>query len=663
MRVGFIVADDAYGIMAQEEAASLGVDLFWRRADTLDYKTYLQDLVQNDKVEAVIVRNPLGYYIQKDSPVPVVLLDISRIDILSSVNKIREPLKIAFLYVPEDKEKYNYDQQDFEKLSPHTFRFFSTQENLRSPKEVLDEEYLQDVGVDVDEFLACDAVVSWSLPLLRYMQTHGGTGICIGVDRFEMRNAIRQAVERIQVRKKMERRSELTHAIINHSPTGYLVVEMDKVVMVSGRICRLCGMTEEEILLQTTHTLGEINDFFKLLFQVQCNEIINYKESAISIHVRDVRLLSEDKNTVQLYTALDVAHIQKTEYGIRKALSSKGTEAKWTFPAIIGESEAMRRTLAMARRYAYTESNVLILGESGTGKEIMAQSIHNASPFARGPFIALNCAAMPETLIESELFGYEEGAFTGARKGGKAGLFELSQNGTLFLDEIGEMPVHLQAKLLRCLQERSVCRVGGSREIPVHNRIICATNRDLKQEVKEKRFREDLLYRIDVLQIRIPPLRERKEDIALFVQTYYKDKLPESEDKTSFMDWMTDCFQRYDWPGNVRELDNMMERILVMSKSGLDPDYMKRYLLDTLKSDEKVPKDALGDAASAQQSPGNEGISIHPGTMREMEAQLLRTFYERCGGNMQELSRQLGMGYTTVWRKLKQFQKGEESVS
>lgn len=238
----------------------------------------------------------------------------------------------------------------------------------------------------------------------------------------------------------------------------------------------------------------------------------------------------------------------------------------WKEYKLIGESPAIKQILDTIEKVSNNNSTVLISGENGVGKEIVARLIHYKSPRRNEQFVAINCAAIPETLLESELFGYEKGAFTGAISS-KKGKIETADRGTLFLDEIGDLPLHLQPKLLRVLQERVVQRLGGSKNISVDIRLICSTNRDLKQMVKEGRFREDLFYRINVIPIHIPPLRERKEDIVA-ISHYYLLEFSKNYGKkiSSFEDKVIDLFLRYHWPGNVRELKNIVERLVIMSQ-------------------------------------------------------------------------------------------------
>ena len=220
----------------------------------------------------------------------------------------------------------------------------------------------------------------------------------------------------------------------------------------------------------------------------------------------------------------------------------------------------MKETIEVARMAARSSSNVLIEGESGTGKELFAQAIHNASKRSAGPFVAVNCGAIPRELIASELFGYSEGAFTGAKKGGNPGKFELADGGTLFLDEIGDMPLEQQVALLRVIQEKSVSRIGSNQVIPVDVRIICATNKNLLELMQTGRFRQDLYYRLNVINLRILPLRERKEDIPVLFQ-HFLQQMNQEGNQLSQQD-VIEHLLSYDWPGNVRELQNVVERFV-----------------------------------------------------------------------------------------------------
>jgi transcriptional regulator with PAS, ATPase and Fis domain len=237
-----------------------------------------------------------------------------------------------------------------------------------------------------------------------------------------------------------------------------------------------------------------------------------------------------------------------------------GSSARYSFGDIVGRSAAVRRVVALAQAAARSDTSVLITGESGTGKEVLAQALHNAGPRAAGPFVAVNCAAIPRELLESELFGYEAGAFTGARKGGRPGKFELAEGGTILLDEIGDMPLEMQAKLLRVLQERTTMRLGGTREVPISCRVVATTNRDLATEARRGLFRQDLFFRLRVIHLELPALRDRKEDIEFLTEHFLEVYAARAGKRlTRVAPEVMAAMLRYPWPGNVRELEHVLE--------------------------------------------------------------------------------------------------------
>jgi transcriptional regulator with PAS, ATPase and Fis domain len=290
-----------------------------------------------------------------------------------------------------------------------------------------------------------------------------------------------------------------------------------------------------------------------------------------SLHVARKSVdLPTDKKTEMLIIK-DLTNIRDIDEQYRKQKKYSGYAARYTFADIVHRSAVMQALIKRAKALAETDSTVLMVGESGTGKELFAQSIHNASARRGGPFVALNCAALSETLLESELFGYEEGAFTGARKGGKRGLLEMAHTGTVFLDEVGDAPPSIQKKLLRVLQEKEIMRVAGDRVVPIDVRVIAATNRNLAELVAAKQFREDLFYRLNVFPLQIPSLRERKEDIGVlldfFLQKYaklHRRSVPQMDDPIG------DLLGSYGWPGNIRQLENIAEFIVSVSPLSSD---------------------------------------------------------------------------------------------
>jgi len=322
-------------------------------------------------------------------------------------------------------------------------------------------------------------------------------------------------------------------------------------------------------------------DSLKKEKQREINKIIKINETLISVNKIPITVNGGFEGAV--YMIQNIKDIQKSEEKIRLQLYKKGHIAKYDFADIIGNSLSIKRAKDIARNYANSTSSILIIGETGTGKELFAQSIHNNSPRKNGPFVAINCASLPKDLLSSELFGYEEGAFTGAVKGGKAGIFEIAHGGTIFLDEIGEIPKETQMQLLRILQEKEVRRLSSDKVIPVDVRVICATNRDLAKEVKENRFRMDLFYRINVLKLTIPPLREREEDIPLiadhFLQQFRKENYRNIKE---YMETVYPKIMGYAWPGNVRELLGIAERIAILLENNFSMEIDTSMILENI---------------------------------------------------------------------------------
>lgn len=340
-----------------------------------------------------------------------------------------------------------------------------------------------------------------------------------------------------------------------------------------------------------------------------------------------------------------ILHTDSTHLGWR--LNLEDTDQENLCPAtprlcefnhIVGRNAKFMRLIKLARSIARSPSNVLVTGESGTGKELFAQAVHCASSYSKGPFVAINCAAIPSELIETELFGYAEGAFTGAKKQGYQGKFVQADGGTLFLDEIGDMPLELQSKLLRVLQERVVVPVGGTKAIPVDIRIISATNQNLEGMIREKRFRADLFYRLNVISLKIPPLRERKDDIPLLVEHFLNIHAKRlGKENCSITEEALEVLQGYNWPGNVRELENVVEMTVNIADQVIDVE----HLPDRITNCKSSPEVEDG---------GGEVLPLDEIEKREILKALKA--YE---GNISQAAEALNIGRTTLYRKIKKY--------
>lgn len=333
-------------------------------------------------------------------------------------------------------------------------------------------------------------------------------------------------------------------------------------------------------------------------------------------------------------TLEDVTKIREYENIIRVKMAEKGHTARFSFRDMIGDSPLFTKLVKLAQKYARVDSTILIEGESGTGKEVFAQAIHSASDRCKGPFVAVNCGAIPDSILESEMFGYRAGAFTGARRQGKDGLFTQAHTGTLFLDEISETSQNFQTTLLRVIQEMEVRPLGSDRVVPIDIRIIAATNRRLKQEVNIGNFRSDLYYRLNVLYLSIPPLRSRKEDIPHFVRHFIGHNSAKLGKGISISQEAMTALADYPWPGNIRELQNAIERLCVTCDLKIDA----ALVLDTL------------DEYACDNLTGSDRIDC-------MRRNHVLEVLKQCGDNKKAAAEKLGISRTTLWRELKGYNK------
>lgn len=329
--------------------------------------------------------------------------------------------------------------------------------------------------------------------------------------------------------------------------------------------------------------------------------------------------------------------------------------SKYSFDDLIGNSHSFQAAKTLGKKVAGSDSSVLLTGESGTGKELFAHAIHQSSVRSNYPFVAINCASIPEVLFESELFGYEDGAFTGAKKGGKEGLFKVANRGTVFLDEIGDMPLSMQSKLLRALQEKEVQPVGGPKTLPIDLRIIAATNRDLMKMVEEGTFRQDLFYRLNVINIEIPALRKRKEDIeAISNNLLQKLERKFYRKGTSFSPEVVEKLKEHQWPGNVRELENVLERAInVLDGTTIQLEHLPLYIRDQeLKSNElKESPDNETPPKNLSQTP----VQPLKETIAQAEKKAIAHALEVVGGDKLAAAKLLGIGKTSFYNKCKVY--------
>ncbi|EJM9603364.1 TPA: sigma 54-interacting transcriptional regulator [Escherichia albertii] len=461
-----------------------------------------------------------------------------------------------------------------------------------------------------------------------------------------VRQLLQEAANIAGVRRKLSARSARLNTVLNNIAQGIIVTdERDGISMINPAAERLLNV-------DATGTLGKpISEVIPLsrvpqVRQSGQREQGELLETAGRTLVADrVPILDDGYCLGVVCTFADSGRIQRAEQRLRHQLRNKGFTARYSFDDVLTCSPAMLAVKSLAKTYAAANATVLIQGETGTGKELFAQGIHLASRRADGPFVAINCAAIPEALLESELFGYEEGAFTGARRSGKAGMFELAHQGTLFLDEVGELPLLLQARLLRVLQEREVVRLGGTQVIPVDVRILCATHRDLDQCVSVGTFRQDLLYRLNVLSLFIPPLRERRSDILHLARHFLGQQQIEKHRVNHVLEAVGAQLERYNWPGNLRELQNITERMALFVTFEPQTDWRQRLSMVWSpaaqgKDNAVLPLTLQGEFASLKEM------------VRDLEQQIIHYYLQRNNDDQTRVAQLLGISRMSLWRRM-----------
>jgi len=444
-------------------------------------------------------------------------------------------------------------------------------------------------------------------------------------------HAIEKILEGEDYNRKLLDAKKYTETILNSIPTAILTVDLKgQIHAFNPTVNEMLGFNDKELLELDFHEiLPNFDELVNTIIRKQSlldEEMpLNSKLNKVQFNVSVYPILNAlDKVSQMIVVIKDIRKVRKLANKIM------GRRAIYTFDKIIGENEIFLNAVDFAKKVANSKSTVLIMGESGTGKEIFAQAIQNYSNRSDEPFVAINCGAIPKNLIESELFGYEEGAFTGAKRSGQPGKFEIADGGTIFLDEIGEMPLDMQTRLLRVIEESTVSRIGSSVEIPVDVRIIAATNKDLIGEVQKGNFRKDLFYRLNVLPIRLPSLKERREDIPALVD-YFMERVSKKLNKSAVVlpEEYLSYLKNYSWPGNIRELENLIE--LIINTESI-PAYES---LPEVKIDKKTPFKA---------------IELH--SLESIEKKHIIEILSHFGGNISSAAKVLNIGRNTLYRKI-----------
>ncbi len=487
-------------------------------------------------------------------------------------------------------------------------------------------------------------VVIAGASVLKCAQAYGIPSFLVKSGKEAIWLALAEAREVANIRRKEQERANRLQAILDFAYEGIIVLDsLGKIDIFNSEAEKVLGISGASALERPWQVVIPEFRLSRTIANGQ-KEIGKLIEKSNKQFVTNKIPIEVNENTVgAVVTFQEVSQLQHLEQDIRKKLHTKGHVARYTFDDIIGESADIFRCIEVSKEYARVNSSVLLLGETGVGKEILAQSIHNESQRSNGPFVAINCAVLPENLLESELFGYAEGAFTGARKKGRAGLFELAHGGTIFLDEVGEMTSEIQSRLLRVLEEKEVMRLGDEKIVPINVRVIAATNKNIKKMVEQGFFREDLYYRLNVLKLYIPPLRRRPQDISLLV-FHFLNKCNKKFGKhvTQISERAMDCLRGYEWPGNVRQLENFIERLVVLKNtSTITVDDIRTAFAETNEFEQVKTK----------------VINLNPsGTnLYSLETEAIQKALHETGNNYSKAAKILGINRTTLWRKLKKL--------
>ena len=477
--------------------------------------------------------------------------------------------------------------------------------------------------------------------ITRIIQELNCNGILIQSRKESILTAIQEARRILSATKEEKRRAQQIATITDFVHDAIIAIdEQGKISVYNHMAEQIFGVPREQALGVPVAEVVPNTRLPEILATgtPQLGELQNLHDSRIVTNRVPITVDGEVKGAVATFQ--DITEVQNLEQKIRRSMSEKGFVAKYTFDDIIYASQEIESCIRTAKEFARYDTPVHICGASGVGKELFCQSIHNYSCRHIGPFVAVNCAAIAPSLIESEFFGYEEGSFTGARKKGKAGMFELAHNGTLFLDEISEIPMELQGRLLRVLQEKQVMRVGGDRVIPVDVKVITASNKYLKREMEEGRFRKDLFYRINILTLRIPPLDRRREDIPA-LSRYFIRKYSEKYGKSplELTPEVEQALMARSYEGNIRELEGLLERCVILASFG--------SILEEHQSGR--PSSASEGIGSACLPAAWDGLDL-----RALENRYIQHVYQNTGQNVKRTCEILRINRTTLWRKLRE---------
>lgn len=646
MKIGIVSPSSTFTALVKDIAARLKLDVAIKEG-ALRQGIYCAEVLCEEGSNVIVARGPTADLLEAHIEVPVIKVSVNNFDLLRTFQKAKQYADNIMFIDCVDNENV-YDLSFIEHM-------------LEIDIDLKQYKNEADIKHHIQMFAAQDIegrekiVVGTAQCLARTAINRGLRSFVVNSTHEAVAESLKRAKETSLLYEKEKLRQQHLSTIISHAFDGVIATDHDGKVSVYNEVAsHIIGLKKTEVLGRLLKKMQHL--YMKKLYgdgSAATKLIVSLGNKRYVVN----RIPIDDKKESMVITFLETNKLIQLESQVRSQLYNRRFYAKHTFEDIVYESELMRQTIDVATKYSTSNSSILIQGESGVGKELFAQSIHNTSSRRNGPFIAINCAAMPENLLESELFGYEEGAFTGAKKGGKPGMFEMAHEGTLFLDEVGDIPSSLQVRLLRVLQEKEVMRLGGQRIIPVNVRVVSATNKDLKASIKQKQFREDLYYRLNALKITIPPLRERKEDIYPLIRHMLQKN---GNDISVVSPDIIEALVSYDWPGNVREMENVFDRMSALGDASfLD---IKRWLFDEQPEGHRksspvfsIPEDKDRGCSDRGPAPSIHYVKVKIGPLKEIENQIIRHLYHSYSGNRQEIANVLGVSRTTLWKKLKEL--------
>lgn len=615
--------------LVRSVGASMGLNVIIVEGVLEEAVTQVKEVLAYEDIHVVVSRGATAHMLKKEVSEPVISAEFTDFDLLRALWKARKlGSKLAYVCFAY---REGYDVAELEEiLNRKVLQYYYT--CTRELQEAVVAAYRD----------GSEVIVGGGELGRRFAFEVGLPAVLVHSSQRSVTQALQRAQEVIHAlereRLHVSQLRTLTDAI---TEGAILVDDALQVLVLNDKACAMLGVNRSTAVGKKLDELLPSEVRGKVFGgSGECCIRLGHRELVVNRHP----VHSAQGVTGWILTLNEMARIRQLEQKVRQEIYGKGLVAKASFPDLIAVSKVMRTTVEKAREFAATDSTILITGESGTGKELFAQSIHRASFRSDGPFIAINCAALPESLLESELFGYEEGAFTGARKGGKPGLFELAHGGTIFLDEIGAVSANLQGRLLRVLQEKEVMRLGGDSIVPIDVRVVAATNDDLPRAVREGRFRQDLYFRLNVLNLVLPPLRQRREDIIPLLKHFLwlsAERLGKKAINlpSKLVAWVL----QYSWPGNIRELQNFAERVIIMANMPGQGDDWGELLIREME--QQLPATS-----------GEDVVLVKLDSLENMEEQLIMAVNERFSGRQSEVAEFLGISRTTLWKKIKQRQ-------